>query len=93
MHVGIGEAEAGGVLAAMADGAIDGLEGGFGEHAVVAETLDVEQAAIGGKADLAQSGQVDQAPADGEVAGVIDRGLGPQRAAFLMVLLTNQSVS
>jgi hypothetical protein len=48
----------------------------------VAQTLEVEQAAIGGKADLAQRGQVGQAFGDVEVVGVADRGLGPEGAAF-----------
>ena len=52
MDVGVGEAQAGGVLAVAPDRPIDSLEGGFCEHAVVAETLEIEQASIGGEADL-----------------------------------------
>ena len=71
----------------MVDRAIDRLEGVFGQHAVVAELLELEQAAIGGKADVAQLRQVGEAPADAEVIAVVDRGLGSERAAFLVVLL------
>jgi len=44
---------------------------------VVAESLDVQQASVGGKADLPQGGQIGQPFADGEVVGVVDGGFGP----------------
>src|SRR5580700_1662488 len=50
----IGETEARGALAARRDRAVDGLEGVFGKHAVVAQALHVEQPSIGRKADRAQ---------------------------------------
>ncbi len=87
VDLGIGEAQAGSALAIATDRAFDRLEGGLGEHAVVAETFELEQASIGGEADLAQLRQVGQALADLEVGSVVDRGLGPQRAAFLVILL------
>jgi hypothetical protein len=40
-------------LAVGSDRAVDGLEGIFGQHAVVAEALDLEELAIGRKADFA----------------------------------------
>src|SRR3984893_16607776 len=83
----IGEAQAPGALAARRDRAVDGLEGIFGEHAVVAQTLDVEQPSIGHKADLAQLRQIVQALADAEVIGVVDRSLGTQGPIFLVILL------
>jgi len=43
----------------------------------MAESLDVEQTSVGGKADLPQRGQVGQPFPDPEVAGVVDGGLGP----------------
>ena len=52
---------------------------------VVADTLDAQQASVGGKADLPQGGQVGQPFGQPEVAGVVDRGLGPQRPAFRRV--------
>ena len=54
--------------------------------AIRAEGLDVQQTSIGGEADRPQGGQVVQPLADGEVAGVVDRGLGAQRPSFLVVL-------
>src|SRR5512132_2239896 len=54
---------------------------------VVVQALDAEQAPVGGEADLPQGGQVGQPFGQPEVAGVVDRGLGAQRPAFLVVLL------
>ena len=49
----------------------------FSHRAVMAEALDFEKTSVGLKADLPQCGQVTQPFADGEVARVVDRGLGP----------------
>jgi hypothetical protein len=54
---------------------------------VVAESLDAQQAPVGGVADLPQSGQIGQPFAEVEVHGVVDRGLGAERPSFLVVLL------
>ena len=83
----IGKAQARGPLAAFSGRTVDGLECIFGEDAVVAQAFDLEQPAIGRKADLAQLGQVVQAFADAEVVAVVDGGLGAQRPAFLVILL------
>jgi hypothetical protein len=69
------------------DRVVYGGEGFRGADRVVAESLDAEQASVGGEADLPQRGQVGQPFRDTEVAGVVDRGLGTQRRAFLVVLL------
>ena len=82
----IGEAQAGGTLATCDDRAIDCLEGILAEDAIVAEALDLDKPAVGGKADLAQLGQIGQTFADPEVIGVVDRGLGAQGPVFLVVL-------
>ena len=50
-------------------------------------TLDLEQATVGRKADLAQFREILQAFADGKIAGVVDRSLGTQRGIFLAILL------
>lgn len=49
------------------------------DRTVVADPLDGEQPSIGVKADLPQGGEVRQAFAEPEVAGIVDRRLGPQR--------------
>ena len=67
--------------------AVDGLEGVFGENAIVTDTLDLEQATVGRKADLAQFRKILQAFTDGKIVGVVDRGLGTQRTIFFMILL------
>src|SRR5262249_58941150 len=54
---------------------------------VVCVPLDVRDTPVGLKANLPQSRQVTQPLADPEVARVVDRGLGPQGAALLVVLL------
>ena len=64
------------------DRAVDRLKGGFREHAVVAQSLHIEEPAIGRKADGTQSWQVAKAPADAEVVAVVDGGLGAQRPVF-----------
>ena len=56
MDARIGKAQTGGALAIDRDGIVDVLEAILGEDAVMAEALDFEQAAVGGKADLAQLG-------------------------------------
>jgi len=53
----------------------------------VAQALDLDEPAIGGKADLAQLGQIAQAPTDAEVVAVVDGGFGAQRPMFLVILL------
>ena len=54
----IGKTQARGALAARRHRAVDGLEGILGQYAVMAQTFDFEQPAIGRKADLAQLRQV-----------------------------------
>src|SRR6202050_3349891 len=49
----------------------------FSYRAVMAEALDLEQTSVGLKDELPQCRQVTQPFADGEVACVVDRGLGP----------------
>ena len=74
-------------MAGLLDRAVDAAKGILGEDAVKAEALDFEQSAVGGKADVAQFGQVMQAFADAEVVGIVDGGLGAQGALLLVVLL------
>jgi hypothetical protein len=59
------------------DRLMHGGEGFRGADRVVAESLDAQQAPVGGEADLPQRGQIGQPFPDLEVAGVVDRGLGP----------------
>ena len=76
VHARIGKAQARSPLAAGHDRTIDALEGILAEDAIVAQALDFEQTTVGCKADGAQLGEIDQAPADTEVVGVVDRRLG-----------------
>lgn len=55
------------------------------------DLFDLEQTAVGLKANLPQCGQVAQALANIKVAGVVDGGFGPQSAAFFVVLLDARS--
>ena len=54
----------------------DGGEGVGAGDRVVAESLDAQQASVGGVADLPQCGQIGQPFPDPEIAGVVDGGLG-----------------
>ena len=53
------------------DRVVYGGEGFRGADQVVAESLDAEQASVGGEADLPQRGRVGQPFPDTEVAGVV----------------------
>jgi hypothetical protein len=59
------------------DRLVHGMKGFSGADRVVAESLDPQQAPVGGEADLPQRGQMCQPFPDPEIAGVVDRGLGP----------------
>jgi hypothetical protein len=54
----------------------------------VADAFGVEQAPVGGVADLGQCGEVSQLFPDLEVARLVDRGLGTERPPFLVVILS-----
>ena len=81
------EAQGRGSLAGNGDGLYDLLKSVFAERAIMADALDVQKASVGVEADLPQGGEVVQPFADGEVAGVVDRGLDAQCAPFFVVLL------
>ncbi len=83
----IGEGQGRDALAGDPSGPRDPSERGVSDRAIVADPSDVQQASIGLKADLPQGGEVRQPFADPEVAGIIDGGLGPQRAPLLVVRL------
>jgi hypothetical protein len=51
------------------------------------QSLDAQQASVGGEADLPQSGQVGQSFPDSEVAGVVDGGVGAQCSSVFVILL------
>ena len=68
-------------------GLLEIIEDRGSDLAVMAETLDAQQASIGGETHLIELIKVVQPSADVEVVAVVDGGLGAQRAAFLVVLL------
>jgi hypothetical protein len=59
------------------DRVVHGGDGFGGVDRVVAESPGTRQGPGGGEADLPQCGQSGQRFPDREVAGVVDRGLGP----------------
>src|SRR5205809_1033544 len=87
LNLWIGETECGSPLRRDLNRTVYPLENFLGEQAIMADLFDLEQTAVGLEADLSQRGQVAQTLADIKVASVVDRGFGPQSAAFLMVLL------
>ena len=87
MHGHVGEGQTACSLSIDFDRSIDPLERTFANGAILADPLDVYKTSVGLKADSPQSGKVRQPLADAEVARIVDRGLGPQGAALLVVLL------
>ena len=73
---GVAEGQGGSALTVDDTGVVDVLEDGLGEQTVLTDALDLEHAAAGGKADGPQRGQIAQASAEAEVAGVVDGGFG-----------------
>src|SRR5918993_5578080 len=59
----------------------------LGEDAVMGDLLDLQQSPVRLKPDIPEFVEVPQALADVEVTRLVDRGLGPQRPAFFVVLL------
>ena len=86
-HAAIAEAERRRALRVDDDGLGQGVEVVVADQAVVAQIFDAQQASVGGKADLPQGGEIVKSPTDLEVVGVVDRGFGPERLVFFVVLL------
>ena len=59
----------------------------LGEDAVMGDLLNLQQAPVRLKPDHSQFVEIAQALSDVEVTRIVDRGLGPQRLAFFVVLL------
>jgi len=57
----IGKSQTGGTLASVDNRAVDSQDGVFGENTIVTDTLDLEQATVGRKADLTQLREILQA--------------------------------
>jgi len=81
------EAQGRRALVVDSERSLQALEGGLADEAVMADALDVEQTSIGGKAYGAQLGEIYEASADGEVAGVVDCRLGSECLSLLVILL------
>ena len=91
VDLGIGKTERGSPLRRDLNRMVYPLENFLGEQAIMADLFDLKQTAVGLEADFPQREQVAQTLADIKVAGVVDRGFGPQSAAFLVVLLDARS--
>lgn len=53
----------------------------------MAQRFDVQEAPVGGKADLPQGGQIAKRRTNLEIVGVVDGGFGPKRLSVFVVLL------
>jgi hypothetical protein len=87
LNARIGEAQSRGALPIECNRTVDGLESILSQHAIMAEALDLEQAAIGRKTDFTLFWQIAQTLANAEIVSVVDGGLGAQGAVFLVILL------
>src|SRR4029077_13417586 len=86
-HPWVSEAQRCRALSIDHDRPLQILERGLADEAVVADALDVKQTPVGRKADLAQFREIFDAPADVEVAGIVDGRFGSKRLSLLVVLL------
>jgi len=86
LHPRLAKRQGGGMLAVDRGRLLELIKRLGADVAVVGELFDLQHAAVGGEANLAQGRQVFEASAHPEVVGVVDRGFGPQRPAFLVVL-------
>lgn len=84
----VAEAEAGGALIVDEDGRRDGVQTVFADQAIVNQLFDAQEAPVGGKADLPQSGQIPEGPTDLEGVRVVDGGFGANGLPFLGYGLT-----
>jgi hypothetical protein len=92
VRAAVAEAQPGNALSgAGGDGVMDGGERFGGADRVVAESLDAQQASVGGEADLPQRGQVGQPFPDPKVRAVVDRSLGAQRSSLRRVAPDDRS--
>ncbi len=66
------------------DGCGDGVQGSGPGDRVVADSLDAEQAPVGGVADLPLRGQIRRSFPDPEIVGVGDDGLGARGIPLLL---------
>ena len=90
LHARVTKTQSAGALALNASRALQSFEGLRADPAVVAGFLDLEHAAVGRKADLAQLGQVAQKAAYAEVVAIVNGGFGTQARtapARLVILL------
>src|SRR5260221_1815208 len=69
------ECECSGVLRVALNVVMDLLERVFVDRAVMADSLDAEEASIGGEADFPQVGETLVRSSDGEVVRVLDDGV------------------
>ena len=78
VHAGVTEAQPGDAGAGVGEQRCGEVGERLGAaDRVVAEALDAQEAPVGGEAELPQRGQAGQPFGESEVAGVVDRGLGP----------------
>ena len=83
LHARVAKTQSAGALALNASRALQSFESPRADPAVVAGFLDLEHAAVGRKADLAQLGQVAQKAPYAEVVAIVYGGFGtpgPHRA-------------
>ena len=83
----VAEPQGRGPLPRHEGGVCDPLEGWARKDAALADTLSVQQAAVGVTGLALEFVQVVQAAQAAQVPGVVDNGLDPKRPAVLEVLL------
>jgi len=89
LDAGVGEEHAGDAGAGRTDDrAGEHLQGGGSGGGVVADAFGVQEAPVGGVACRRHGGEVRQLFADAEVAGLVEGGLGAERDAVFVVILS-----
>src|SRR6266566_4238423 len=90
--VGVGETESWHAFSLNDRGACEREEGVLSQTTVVAQSLDVQETSVGFKADLPESGKMNEPLGNSKVEGIVGGELGAKAPALLVVLLHRRAL-